>query len=168
MLEELRTVKQCIGSIYHNWSMLQLPRYQGKICYNWPILPPFVPKQARKLFVGPQAPLQYLNSPAPGYFLIIDLSEEYDSPVPFVGFAPFRRYGLSIWDRKRLMALELKEIVLDERDYPDGDYTGIYMSSRNQYFTLRSMMTEEDLQHWAEKRQQALEGNRSYSIYSEM
>lgn len=61
------------------------------------------------------------------------------------------------------MDLELKEVVLDERDYPDGDYPGIYMSSRNQYFTLRSMMTE-DLQRWAEKRRQVLEGNMSYSI----
>lgn len=26
--------------------------------------------------------------------------KDYDSPVPSVGFAPFRRYGLAIWDRK--------------------------------------------------------------------
>lgn len=167
LLEELRIVKQCIKNIYQDWSMLQLPTYRGKICYNWPILPPFVPKQARKLFVGLQAHLQYLNRPAPSYFLIMNLSEDYDSPVPSVGFAPFCRYGLAIWDRKRLMGLELKEVVLDERDYPDGDYPGIYMSSINQYFTLRGMMTE-DLQRWAEKRRQVLEGNMSYSKYSEM
>ena len=27
------------------------------------------------------------------------------------------------------MGLELKEIVLDECDYPDGDYPGIYSTS---------------------------------------
>ena len=37
------------------------------------------------------------------------------SPVPFVGFSPFRPYGLAIWDRKRLMVLELTGVVL-ERD----------------------------------------------------
>ena len=168
LLEELRTVKQCIGNMYQDWSMLQLPKYRGKICYNWPILPPFVPKQGRKIFVGPEAHLKYLNHPAAGYFVIKYLSEDYASPVQFVGFAPFRRYGLAIWDRKRTMALELTGIFLNERDYPDGDYPGIYMSGFNQYFTLRSMMTEEDLQRWAEKRRQVLEGNISYSIYSEL
>lgn len=63
------------------------------------------------------------------------------------------------------MALELKGIVLDESDSPDGDYPGIYLSPRKSHLTLWSMITE-GLQHWAEKRRQVLEGDLTYSIYS--
>lgn len=146
-----------------------MPTYRETIGCDWPIVTAYyVPKQARKVFVGPHAHLQYLNRASPGYYPIFDLPEDECSPIPFVGFPPFRRYGLALWDRKRLMTLELRGLVLDEKDYSDGDYLGIRLSPSKSYITLRSMMTEEDLQHWAEKRRQVLEGNLTYSIYNGM
>lgn len=110
LLGEQWTVKQYVKNLCQDWSLSWLLMNWGEFCYNWTVLPPLVPKRARKV-----AHLQYLGHPLPGYFIIAGLPELKWSPVPFVGFPPFRPYGLAIWDRKRPMALELRGVVL-ERD----------------------------------------------------
>lgn len=116
LLEELRVVKECLPSLYSNWTMLQLPTYRGQICYNQPTAVLEEPKTKPGWPGLRRSPSEYLGIAAHGYWAI---KRELEMVHGFLlGIPPFRRYGLALWDRKRLMALELIGIMVsyDESD----------------------------------------------------
>ena len=159
LLEELRTVGDCVKRIYPDSSKSQLPTYRGSISYSWPVLiaENSIPVYSR------WSPTVYLNQPACGHAFIEGLSRS--SVLPYVGFRPFRSYGLSIWDRRRLMALELARVLYSEEE---GEYPGITMSATNLHFTWRSIMTNEDFHYWDEKVRQTRDEHLPYYVYAEM
>lgn len=83
----------------------------------------------------------------------------------YVAFLPFRHHGLNIWDRKRMMALELARLLYD---HVEGEYPGVSMSLTNLHFTWWSIMTDEDFHHWEKKVRQVQGGNWPYYVYAEM
>lgn len=158
LLEELKTVKGCVERLYPNWFKTQLPIYRGNICYNWPTLSldNLVPQYSRL------TPAAYLNYRSRGFSFIEELSRT--SVLPYVGFSPFRRHGLVIWDRKRLMALELDRAIYNNVQ----DYSGIYTSITNLYYTWWSIMTDEGFHFWEEKVQKIRDRNLPYYIFAEI
>lgn len=78
-------------------------------------------------------------------------------------FPPFRRYGLALWDRERLMALELRGMVISF-DEPDSE---VFLTELNLFSTWRSLLSEEEIEYCRWKKQQILDGNITYRIYTE-
>ena len=158
LLEELKTLKECVKRLYANWPELQLPTYRGKIRYNWPTLVPEPLVSHCKCCTT----VSHLNFQGRGCSFIRELSRT--SLLPYVGFLPFQHYGFAIWTQRRLMVLELGRAVYDAIQ----DYPGIRTSITNLYYTWWSIMTDEDFDNWEEKMRHIERGNLPYYIYDEM
>ena len=70
LLEELRVVKECLSSLYSNWTMFQLPIYWGQICYNQLTAVLEEPKTKSGWPGLRRSPSEYLGIAAHGYWVI--------------------------------------------------------------------------------------------------
>lgn len=89
--------------------------------------------------------VERLHPPQMGYLFFRNLATDYRSPLRYISFTPYRKYGFAFWDNERMVDLGF---------LPAPDEKHRFLSTEL-YFTWRSVLTqEEDELVWRE--QQAL------------
>ncbi|KAJ5714585.1 uncharacterized protein N7483_011766 [Penicillium malachiteum] len=83
-----------------------------------------------------------------GYSSYLTLSKHYTSPCRYVGFDPYRQYGIAIWDQGRLAALGLDYAKENPMELPQAP-----RSECDQYVRWESILTAEDLEEIERRRQ---------------
>lgn len=123
-----------------------IPTEFSRVCCRCP--PTFESKPASEETWGQSE--RDVNSAAPGFsFVSHNLGTMSKSPLRYVEFRVFRRFGFAIWDLRRMAALGLLHIPdkAREEDYYQREIAKIApVSESDEYFRWRSILTEEELE----------------------
>lgn len=144
VLEQFRTVKECLDDLYPDSLPSKLPRYRGSINYHWPNQVPSEPDNAGRSPCGDSPDdLQVCSA---GHIIATNCLLSYARVISTkeMPYHPFRYYGTAIWDRRRLVALGLDSIVTHA---PTNKFTRL----SNTIYTWGSLLTKKDTDRLAEQ-----------------
>ena len=145
ILEQLRTVKECLDDLHPNSS--KLPCYKGSVNYHFPNPAPSEPNTGRSPCGDSPEDLWV---PSAGHIIATNCLLSYARVIctKEMEYHPFRSYGTAIWDRRRLVGLGLDSFITDA---PTNKFTRL----SNTIYTWGSLLTNQDINRLTEQEEDA-------------